>query len=292
MRTRYKSTRLTFKREVIEALRDDDCFECSTPEGVFRLTKRQFYEAFRGVVTSSSYTERGIYNYARTPARARSFLVPADRARTITPVRPAKYAVHVLDGDEPIHRDAEPIGPTVRDFWRWASSDLLSNALRGVLAEYLVALDLGVVEKPRREWVAWDLETADGIRIEVKSAAYVQGWHQNKPSLISFGVGRTRGWDPDTALFGADLKRHADVYVFCLLFETDRERVDPLDVNHWQFFVVSSADLETHLGAQKQMSLARLREIPHSQVGFGEIGQAVRSIPRTGSPRAAAGLIE
>jgi hypothetical protein len=229
-------------------------------------------------VSSSSYTEKGVYNYARTPVRARSFLVPVDRAAA---PKPAKYAVHLLDGHEPIHRDANPIGRTVRDFWMWASSDLLSNALRGVLAEYLVALDLGVAEKPRREWVAWDLETSEGIRIEVKSAAYVQGWHQSKPSLISFGVGRTRGWDPDTALFGTDQKRHADVYVFCLLFEPDRERVDPLDVNHWQFFVVASADLEAHVGDQKQMGLARLRAIQHSQVSFGEIGEAVRTVARS-----------
>jgi len=32
----------------------------------------------------------------------------------------------------------------MEDFWRWSASDLLSNALRGVLAEFIVARALGI----------------------------------------------------------------------------------------------------------------------------------------------------
>ena len=31
-------------------------------------------------------------------------------------------------------------------FWKWSASDLLSNAQRGILAEYIVACDLGVAD--------------------------------------------------------------------------------------------------------------------------------------------------
>ncbi len=48
-------------------------------------------------------------------------------------------------------------GLTVGDFWSWAYSDLLSNANRGVFAEFIVAVALGVHEQPRLEWPA-DLE--------------------------------------------------------------------------------------------------------------------------------------
>ncbi|WP_240309105.1 hypothetical protein [Corynebacterium pollutisoli] len=34
---------------------------------------------------------------------------------------------------------------TLQDFWSWAYSHTLDNALRGILAEYLVGLALGVV---------------------------------------------------------------------------------------------------------------------------------------------------
>ncbi len=40
----------------------------------------------------------------------------------------------------------------------------------------------------RAEWDAVDLTTPDGIRIEVKSAAYIQSWHQVRESTISFRV--------------------------------------------------------------------------------------------------------
>ncbi|AXG97954.1 hypothetical protein DVJ83_00840 [Deinococcus wulumuqiensis] len=43
------------------------------------------------------------------------------------------------------------------DFWRWAYSDFLSNALRGVLAEYIVAQAAGCTHRARTEWDAYDL---------------------------------------------------------------------------------------------------------------------------------------
>ena len=52
---------------------------------------------------------------------------------------------------------------TLLDFWQWSSSDLLSNATRGVLAEYIVGLALDCVGGTRREWDAADLLTPDGI---------------------------------------------------------------------------------------------------------------------------------
>ena len=70
-------------------------------------------------------------------------------------------------------------------FWQWKGSDLVSNATRGVVAEYLVALALHVdVSGVRDEWAAYDLVTPSGIKIEVKSAAFVQSWFQ-RPSLSS-----------------------------------------------------------------------------------------------------------
>ena len=63
-------------------------------------------------------------------------------------------------------------------FWQWSCSDLLSNATRGIVAEFLVARALGTaVYGVRYEWAAHDLEAPDGITIEVKSAAYLQRLH-------------------------------------------------------------------------------------------------------------------
>ena len=40
------------------------------------------------------------------------------------------------------------------DFWQWAYSDFMSNALRGVLAEYIVAHAANCTHCPRTEWDA------------------------------------------------------------------------------------------------------------------------------------------
>jgi hypothetical protein len=79
---------------------------------------------------------------------------------------------------------------SVLGFWQWAASDLLSNAMRGVLAEYIVANALGLAGGVRTEWDALDLRMANGRTIEIKSAANV---------------------------VTAERKRQADIYIFCLL---------------------------------------------------------------------------
>ena len=45
----------------------------------------------------------------------------------------------ILSGDEPI----SGTGTLLRDFWAWAYSDLRTNTVRPLLAEYLVARAVG-----------------------------------------------------------------------------------------------------------------------------------------------------
>ena len=71
----YEASRLTFKADVIEQLADDEVFEVITPVGRFRLTKREFYREFPGVVSSVSYQQHRRYNYSTLPSRALRFKV-------------------------------------------------------------------------------------------------------------------------------------------------------------------------------------------------------------------------
>jgi len=119
------------------------------------------------------------------------------------------------EGNESFHDGDHLLDFDVLSFWKWSSSDLVSNATMGVLAEYLVAQALGVAEKSvREEWAAYDLKALDSTSIEVKSAAYVQSWHQDQLSQIVFRVPKTRAWDKETNQQSEDIKRQADVYVF------------------------------------------------------------------------------
>ena len=62
---------------------------------------------------------------------------------------------------------------SLADFWTWAFGDLAVNITRSRVAEFLVARALGDARPMREEWADYDVLTPDGIRVEVKSAAYL-----------------------------------------------------------------------------------------------------------------------
>lgn len=75
---RYSFSRLCFKRDIIEPLADDQQFEVVTPDGTFRMTKREFQLEFPNVVASASYRDGGVYHFPKVPAKATKYLVPAE----------------------------------------------------------------------------------------------------------------------------------------------------------------------------------------------------------------------
>ena len=98
-----------------------------------------------------------------------------------------------LSGEEKFRDGSNNLDFNLLSFWLWSSSDVVSNATRGILAEYMVGKALGCIKEEdiRDEWGAYDLATQAGGRIEVKSAAYVQSWQQSRLSKISFNVPKT-----------------------------------------------------------------------------------------------------
>jgi hypothetical protein len=157
----------------------------------------------------------------------------------------ARLNINRLSGAEAFHENGQPAGCSVLDFWRWSTSDLVTNTTRGVLAEYIVARALGLpTDGVREAWRGFDLQTEDGLRIEVKSAAYVQSWSQEMLSPIMFVVPKSLGWDADTNVMETEARRHADAYVFALLAHQDKATIDPLNLAQWQFWAVPTADLD------------------------------------------------
>ena len=168
-------------------------------------------------------------------------------------------------------------GPTTLDVWQWSSSDLLSNSLRGIFAEYLVAWALGVTGETRIEWDAADLKFRDA-KIEVKSAAYLQTWKQERLSTINFSIRQTTAWDEQTGKFDSELKRKADLYVFCLLAHTDKSTVTPLDTSQWRFFVLPSAAINDQLKDQKSIGLSKLMSLTPTECTYDDLHEAIVSL--------------
>jgi len=168
-------------------------------------------------------------------------------------------------GHEPLTNKGKPIGPTLADFWGWSRSDLVENIARGVFAEFVVATALGLsVDGTRDGWAAFDFVTPSGTKVEVKSAAYLQSWHQNALSKISFSTRSSHAFDPEKGKFAEEKKLQADVYVFCLLAHTDKESVDPLCLEQWRFYVLSTSQLEERTRSRESITLESLEAMTHA----------------------------
>ncbi len=180
-----------------------------------------------------------------------------------------------LSGDEAFFGAGGIADFKVLDFWRWSISDLILNTTRGVLAEYIVAKALGVPTGGVRDpWRSYDLECS-GVRVEVKSAAYIQSWAQDRFSDITFTVGRRLGWDPDTNRMDADPRRHANVYVFALLAHREQATINPLDLSQWRFWSVRTETLDERLGNQDSISLSSLEQLAGDPVEFSGLREEV-----------------
>ena len=193
----------------------------------------------------------------------------------------AEFDAKRLSGDEALKSSTSSRRFTVYDFWVWSSSDLLSNTMRGVFAEFIVAADFDVATDVRAEWDAYDLTTKSGIKVEVKSAAYLQSWHQDELSSIGFSVAKSQAWDPSTNNFSPEKRRQADVYVFCLLKHQDMSTVNPLEMSQWEFYVVPTAKLNNQCGDLKRLTLKRLLGLNPEITRHGDILDAVEKVVST-----------
>ena len=182
-----------------------------------------------------------------------------------------------LTGDEHFTYEGSPINRLLNDFWAWQASDLLTNSIRGALAEYIVATALDIDGTYRmNDWHEYDLEYY-GKKIEVKSSAYLQSWERDKLSRISFNIYESRPftasvWDSD------DIRRHADIYVFCLFGCKDRAAANPMLLEQWSFFVLPTRIINEKLGTQRTVSLSTLEQLPAVKCTYDKLRNVIDEI--------------
>jgi hypothetical protein len=225
-----------------------------------------------------------MHNIALKPCAYCDRLDQMDTVRT--PPAPARTSTNTTEelgllfaprriGQEVFHDDDRPLGFNLLDFWGWDVSDLVSNATRGILAEYIVARAIGIsTSGVRNEWAAYDLITNGGVKVEVKSCAYLQAWFQARVSKITFSTRLSRAWDPATNVLSPESKRQADVYVFALLAHRDKPTLDPMNVAQWRFYVLPTWRLNDRKGSQHSITLKSL-ETMCSAVPFDGLRVAV-----------------
>lgn len=196
----------------------------------------------------------------------------SDPSRDQAPLIEPKPAIP-LTGDE-LFSDS---GISVLDFWRWASSDLRENIIRGVLAEFLVAKAVGDPSALRHAWDNFDVTTPNGTRIEVKSSAYLQSWRQKSLSRITFSGLTGRAYSYETNELDAERSLRADVYVFALHTCQEPDQYDALDLASWEFYVVPVADLQAG-GSPRSITKGWLDRHQIAAVGFGGLAAAIADL--------------
>lgn len=190
------------------------------------------------------------------------------------PVGPVPEAT-VLTGDEAF---SGMDGATVLDFWRWAMSDLRTNTLRGIVAEFLVTRAVRSPSARRVEWDPYDVVTPEGVLVEVKCGAYLQAWPQQRLSRITFSGLSARRLDESLGNYAGDRAYNADVYVFAVLTATSHDLFDVLDTHQWEFYVVSRAAVVAT--GSRSLNLARVRTLAGQPVAVSDLGDAVARVHR------------
>jgi len=145
----------------------------------------------------------------------------------------------------------------LNEFWSWKLSNLIENRNRGILAEFIVKKALGIENYNRIEWDDYDLITKHGNKIEIKSAAYIQTWEQNKFSNISFNISKTAS-NSENPENNETYKRWSDYYVFCILDCKNQNKINPLNLSQWTFYVLKTEILNEKVNNQKTIGLNHL----------------------------------
>jgi len=153
----------------------------------------------------------------------------------------------------------ETAGFSVGSFWQWAYSDLQQNNIRGILAEFIVAKALNIPLSVRDTWDDYDLITPDGIKIEIKSGAYLQSWEQNELSKIVFTGLCGQALDAENGRRGGEAQFRADIYIFAVQTAKKHDEFNQLDLAQWEFYMLPQKLLLNR--GTKSMSLSALRKL-------------------------------
>ena len=171
---------------------------------------------------------------------------------------------------------------SVLDFWQYGFSNLNSNVLRGVLAEFLVEQALKDTDDImlRNPWGDFDVEYK-GKKIEVKSCSYLQDWDQNKLSTVKWSGLKAKGIYWNDAVATSDEKEasyKADIYVLALLHHKETETLDILDLDQWSFYVLTKDQLQDISNDGSSVSLVKVEKHNIPKLSFKDLGPNIREL--------------
>ena len=163
--------------------------------------------------------------------------------------------VELLSGKEKFSLNGKNESFTVLDFWRFQFSNLPD--IQGRVGEFIVAMALKK-ELPDNNngWTPWDI-TYRETRIEIKTTAYYQPWREEGEYSEQRSFGITKSIDPDDK----QRKRMNDIYVFVLNTGKDREKANPLMLEHWRFWIIPTSLINEKCDNNKSITLGKVQTL-------------------------------
>ena len=175
-----------------------------------------------------------------------------------------------MNGTEKFIFDGNSAGFDLLDFWRFQYSNVFN--LQEYIAEFIVAQALGIEKSQNTDsWTLFDIMYRN-TRIEIKETSYYHPWNENANISKQRTFGITKANSRYESSEGENrYERQNDIYVFCLNTGMDRESSYPLNLNHWEFYIIPTTFINEHCGNNKTISLGRIRNFGFPAKRYNEI---------------------
>ena len=168
-------------------------------------------------------------------------------------------------GNEPLSVGGHETALTVNDFWRWSFSDFSDFSTRDAFSEFLVASSLsltvdGNARQRRVRTLLWSPVGTAGVRVNARTAAYVQSDEAEQPDHIIFVIPK---------------KPDCDAYLFCV-FKGMANAESPLDTDLWDFYALCSSTLDGRASESGYVTLPALMGLNPVWSNYYGIGDAIK----------------
>jgi hypothetical protein len=114
----------------------------------------------------------------------------------------------------------------------------------------------------------------------VKSAGYLQSWAQKKLSTITFQTPKRRAWSREDNILKKRPARQADVYILALHAHMDKSTINPLNLDQWRFYVLSTKILNARTRSQHSITLKTLEKLQGKAYKFDQLAKTVKKLIR------------
>ena len=115
----------------------------------------------------------------------------------------------------------------------------------------------------------------------IRDSSYIQAWEQKAPSKIIFsGLKSYRysdkfGWKK----ISNEKEYHADIYIFCV-FTAKKKDTDILDLNYWDFYVLSREEVRKLSDDSSSISLSKIQKHSIHPIKATELRRKIEEIEK------------